>query len=922
MPLCCLITVGCAATTGSNASVDKPSALSAAAASDKGSALPKGRLPAAIRPLHYELLLNIDPRKETFSGETTIRVQLDQPHSTIWLHGQDLQVEKAKVIDASGKTQTASWSQKSVDGVARLDLPQPLAAGEVTLSIAYEARFDHGLSGLYRVSEGGEQYAFTQFEAIHARQAFPCFDEPAFKVPFHITLVVSAKDVAASNTPIVAEEAIDGGQRRLRFASSKPMPTYLVAFAVGPFDIVEAKAIAPNAVRSRTLPLRGLAVRGKGSQLAHALRHGGALLAAAESYFGTEYPYEKLDIVAVPDFSSGAMENVGLVTFRESLLLLGENAPEWQERAYADVMAHELAHMWFGNLVTMSWWDDLWLNEAFASWMGAKIVEEVFPEHQAGLELLEWAQGAMRTDSLLSARQIRQPITSNHDIENAFDSITYGKGGAVLAMVESWLGEEPFRRGVRRYLEKHRWGNARTDDLIAALSEAAGSDVGTTMRSFLEQPGVPLVRAAVRCEDERTTLALTQKRYFPLGSAGDASQTWSIPICIRFDAGKGVEKRCFVLNESQTELELDGASASCPSWILPNADGAGYYRFALEGAALGELLARGFGELNAREQLALADSLDAAFESGAVSAADLLDVLPTLAKADARSVATAPMGLLRFAHDRLLSESGQEAARRYSRSIYLPLLKKLGWTKRPKEDGETALFRGEVIAHLALFARDPAARREALRRAHAFTGYGKSGGAKLDPKAVDTNIVETALSVAVQEGDEAFFDHLLGIFEGSQDTILRSRLLRALGSAIDPKLAARARALALDPRLRVNETGLPLRKQSAMPETRQATWKWIVENTDALIARMGDSAGYLPYYGKIFCDRQGADDVRKLFEAPIEYRGQRTTRVQTLSGGPRNLRAALEGIDLCAAQVEHHRESAKAFFESGKLARR
>jgi alanyl aminopeptidase len=341
---------------------------------------------------------------------------------------------------------------------------------------------------------GGDDYVFTQFQPIAARRAFPGFDEPSFKAPFELTLTVPHGHVAVGNSPALSEEKDPSGRRRIRFAPTPPLPTYLVAWAVGPFDVVEAP-LPPSAEREHSLPLRGLAPRGRGPELRFALDHTGPLLESLERYFASPYPFAKLDVIAVPDFGAGAMENVGAFTFRDSLLLIDpDRAPEWQRRSFANVMAHELAHSWFGNLVTMPWWDDLWLNESFATWM------------------LQQVHSAMNADSLDSARSIRQPIASDHDIANAFDGITYSKGAGVLAMFERWLGEESFRAGIRRHVEEHRFGSADADDLLQALSAASGRDVSGPFQGFLTRPGVPFLRTREVCDSAGSRLVVEQSR--------------------------------------------------------------------------------------------------------------------------------------------------------------------------------------------------------------------------------------------------------------------------------------------------------------------------------------------------------------------------------------------------------------------------
>src|SRR5690606_26969975 len=341
---------------------------------------------------------------------------------------------------------------------------------------------------------------------------------------------------------------------------------------VGPLDVVEAPPIAGSDVRDRPIPLRGVAPRGQGARLAYALEHTPRMVESLERYFGRPYPYAKLDLIAVPDFGAGAMENAGAITFRDSLLLLDESAPVRQQRGFAYITAHELAHQWFGNLVTMAWWDDLWLNEAFATWMETRTIEETFPQHAPQVAEMSTVLDALDADSLASARQIREPIETEHDIHNAFDSITYSEGNGVLAMMERWLTPEVFQRGVQRYLREHQGGNARAEDLFAALSAEAGRDVSGPFTSFIAQSGAPLVEATPSCEDGRGRVALRQSRYVPRGSRASAERTWQIPVCVRYGVGREAHRECTLLTEREGSIELP---SGCPAWVMPNADGVG-----------------------------------------------------------------------------------------------------------------------------------------------------------------------------------------------------------------------------------------------------------------------------------------------------------------------------------------------------------
>ncbi len=399
-------------------------ALPALAAKPAADQPPLGQLPREVQPLHYALHFRLDPAQKNFEGETRIRVRLAKATDRLWLHGKKLRVGQVKVLDAQGVMHSAQYTERHKDGVAQLRFTKALPAQELELRFIYQANYNEQLEGLYKITQNGEPYLMTQMEAVSARLAFPGFDEPLYKTPFEISLTVPQALVAVANSRQISEEIHADGWKTLRFAKTPPLPTYLVAFAVGPWEVVEARAIPANELRPEPVPLRGLATLGNGARLKYALESTKDLFLALERYFGLPYPYDKLDVLSAPDFSFGAMENAGLIVFRDSFILIDQHSPTRSKKTFFSIQTHEVAHQWFGNLVTMSWWDDIWLNEAFATWIAARITHELRPENHADLDQLGDSLGAMGLDSLISARRIRQPVTRNDDLQHAFDSIT------------------------------------------------------------------------------------------------------------------------------------------------------------------------------------------------------------------------------------------------------------------------------------------------------------------------------------------------------------------------------------------------------------------------------------------------------------------------------------------------------------------
>lgn len=871
-------------------------------------ARPALRLPTDVHPTAEAVELTVRPEGDHFTGRVDIDVTLDRARRSIWLHGRGLHVSSASVTPEGSAAIVASWADEDERGMGRLVLAGEAPAGRARIHVEFDAPFVSGNQGLFKVTESGVPYVFTQFEAIDARRAFPCFDEPGFKIPFTETLVVPDGDQAIANTPEAGREPAGQGLVRVRFGTTKPLPSYLVAFAVGPLDVVKAADVPPNGVRTRPLPLRGVAPKGRGPELAYSLGHAGEILSALETYFGIEYPYEKMDILAVPEMA-GAMENAGAVTFDEPLLLFDpKTAPIQQRAGYAEVLAHEFSHQWFGDLVTMAWWDDTWLNESFAEWLGFRTSQQWDPSLQGDLELASETQNAIGADSLVSARQIHQPIETADDIENSFDDITYQKGGSVIAMFERWLGPDVFQRGVRLHLSQHRFGNATADDFLAALSSAAGRDVGSAFRTFLDQPGVPFVEASLQCSAGAPHVHLKQSRFLPRGSAGDPNRTWQVPVCIKYALGGAgrvaqVKETCTLLGAAEADVALD--ATSCPAWVFPNAHGTGYYRFALASADLANVRTRALAALDTRERMAFADSLRAAFSHGSTPFGEvLLAAEPLASDADPR-VASEPGGLVSMAHEWLAGDPLRPHVEAYARKLAEGPFAKLGWTKHAGEPPATMQLRGDMLGLLLDTGHDPAQRAEAKRRAAAYIGYRKDGA--IHPDAVDENLADEALWVAGQDADAAFFDALLAAFTKQTDDVLRVRLLGAISAARDPKLAARARDLVLDDRLQHNEMLHPLWAQLGRPETREDAWKWLQDHWDAVAARTSTlnfgSEQLVSMVGS-FCDEAHEKQVAEFMH----------DRAAKLDGGPRVLARTLEEIHLCVVARNAEEPDVRKFF--------
>lgn len=848
---------------------------------------PAGRLYQPVMPTHYQLELTIDPKESWFSGRVAIDLRSEATVEDFWLHGKGLDVNEGWLETAAGERIGVRYEQTLDSGVALIGLDEPAGPGDLTLHLSWSAPFNTASNALFRVDRDGDSYVASQLQPIAARQIFPGFDEPSFKVPFDVTLITPAGEIAITNTPEVSAEDLGNGFIRREFATSRPLPTYLLAFAVGPYDLVDYGEIPPNEIRDRPLPLRAIAARGQGEKLEYALSNTQGLLEVLERYFGSPYPYAKLDLIAMPSSFGGAMENPGAVTYDEYLLLMDENAALSQRRSYTAVHAHELAHMWFGDLVTPEWWTDIWLNESFASWMMYKASNEFWPEGSFDRETMKAALGTMNADALVAARQIREPVQRSESIGDAFDSITYRKGGGVLGMLERFVGEEAFRDGVRLHMERHADGVANAQDFIDSLATASGqAEIESAFEAFIGQPGVPLLEVSVDCSDvESPALEVRQSRYAPLGSAIETeSSEWLVPMCVSYAGAGGTTSECTMLREPEQRIPLE--AGECPSRLMPNADGAGYYRFALDESWWQGLIDEA-SDLPATEALAMADSLDAGFRAGKVGAKTYLDGLQALLENESWDVAISAVELLEASVE-MLEVTEMQAARdafilmasdRYERAI-------------KESDASAELLRSKLNRFLLVVAEDESLRAAAAEQAAKSIGL----GGEADLSAIPPSERETAWTVGVQDLGQPFFDRLLDFALMTEDRADRGSALGALARTEVAEQSATLLNLALTDQIKGTERYRLVQRQLSRPATRAATYAWLQANFDELVALVPESflPRIMPGLGSYYCSTAQADE----WEAFI------TSKSALMPGFERSLAQATEKVRLCAALRE------------------
>jgi alanyl aminopeptidase len=867
------------------------------------------RLPDSVQPLAYRLHLVVDPDQPRHQGEVEIDLKLHQPiaaRGAIRLHAKDLTLRTVWLAIGARR-----WPGRvtRVDA-ERVDLHfgKPLPAGSVSLALAFDGAIsEQDVMGLFRQAEGGQWAAFTQFQATGARQAFPLFDEPGWKVPWTLSLTVPAALTAVANMPVLQEAAAGPGRKRIDFEPTPPLPSYLLAFGVGRFDVVHAGSASrtsassiASATADRPLPMRFIAPAGRGAETAYAAGVTGRIVQQLEDYFGLPYPYAKLDSMAIP-LTTGfsAMEHAGLITYNASLLLArpDEQTPRYQ-RDYVSVAAHELAHQWFGNLVTPTWWDDLWLNESFASWMGDRTTAALMPDWGWQTSLQHARAEAMQADRLVSARRIEQAVLQDDDIGNLFDAITYQKGQTVLAMFEAWLGADRFQAGVRRYLQRHAWGSATSDDFFNALA-VDDPALPQALRSFTRQPGIPLVTATLVCDDGPPRLHLAQSRLLPLGSHGSiavggqasapgaATPRWQLPLLVRSPAGS----HRLLLTEATGTLTLP--DAACPAWLVLNAGGSGYYRVAHTGDGLARQLAA--PDLSIGERLVLLDDARGLHDAGLVSGAQVQALLLATLQAEgasSREVVVAAVALLKHLQP-LVPDAGQAAWAQRWQTLFGDRARALGWQPRPGDTDDDRLLRALLLPAVAAQGQDAALRAEARQRALAWLA---------DRSRLSTDLRGPVLAAAARAGEgqadgmasgEALFDALLAALRQSSDRQERESLLAALGSFRAPALAARARQLLLQPAIDLRDSLWPLlAAQSQSPALRADALSFVALHHAALVKRLGrDDGAWLPELFAGGCSHQEARRIEATF----------TPTAPAFTGGRQALARTLEAVRLCTA---------------------
>jgi len=786
------------------------------------------RLPAGIRPERYSITLTPDLSAFTFTGEESIDLSIDDPTQLVTLNSAELEIQSAHLTLMDGSVIDASVRLDEDAERASILLASEAPAGKARLELSFTGVLNDQLRGFYRsqytAADGSTQHlATTQFEATDARRAFPCWDEPSVKAEFEVTLVVPHHLAVVSNMPQAIERPVSDRMRAVTFQSTPVMSTYLLAFVVGDLASVEGSTKAGTRV--------GVwATRGKEEQGRFALENSLRILDYMNDYFGIAYPLPKIDHIAIPDFAAGAMENWGAITYRETALLFDpQNSAAQSRQRILEVVAHEMAHMWFGDLVTMEWWDDLWLNESFASWMGDKAVDHLYPEWQMWTQFVSNdTNSALALDGLRNSHPIEASVNDPSEIRELFDAISYSKGGSVLRMLEDFLGPEVFQKGLHGYLSAHAYGNARTEHLWFALAEASGKPVTAIMDSWVKQMGYPVVGVDFNREGDATVVSLTQKRflYDHLLDGPDDSTVWEVPIGIMQAGVDGRES--LLMQDSSASTILPPAPAE--AWVKVNAGQTGFFRVAYPIAEWEKLrraiIAR---DLSATDRLGLQNDAYALMKAGHLPATVFLSMAQAFVAETDAPVWSDLASNLKGLETLLLDAPYLDAYRRFAGGIFSKAAAAVGWDAGLDEGHLDAIRRSTVLGQFAAYG-DAGTLAEATRRFRAY---------RSDPESLHPDLRGVVLGLTAQQGDRTTYDTLWEMEKAADLHEEKVRLLGAMTRFQEPDILKDLLKRALGDEVRSQDTMIVLVQTSMNHIGRDLAWDFIKENWSELDRRYG-----------------------------------------------------------------------------------
>lgn len=828
------------------------------------SVLVAGRLPAGVRPQGYALDLLVRPEEKIFSGKLVITLLIETSLRAITLHALDLCVTETRICGQAGLV-TVNTSEETIT----ITFPDPIPQGKNRLSLVFSGKLNQQMRGFYATEVQGETFAFTQFEATDARRMFPCFDEPALKAHFKLSLSIPAHLTALSNMPIIAENVV-GDLKQVAFDETPVMSTYLLAVAVARLEKkeiqVEGTRVAVWTVPDQ-LPLGSFAL--KVTQ---------AVLPFLNDYFDLPCPTPKLDLVCVPDFAMGAMENWGAIFFRDSCLLLDENLSSTAtQRRVADVITHEIVHQWFGNLVTMHWWDDLWLNESFATWLACKIVDQWRPEWGFWLSFQEGKSVPLALDALENSRAIQAEVSNAAEIEEIFDALTYEKGGACLRMIEQFLGESVFREGIRLYIKRFQYQNARASDLWKTLEESSGQVLAKIAEDWFTRPGFPLIKITVQDDDLTTELVLSQQR-FTGGRPGSESPPWSIPMILRYADHNGVHRLKILMDRQEMKIPLPVTGSL--KWLYGNASETGFYRVSHEGVLVPSLSDFAKTVLEPIEKIGYLGDIWALTRRGDYSISIFMEALCQFRGDPSRVLVSEICSYLEILSNQIVTQADRPRFAAFVDQQLNALWQNCGWDADKNEDDEKRLVRADLLWVLGSIAQDEEILSELPRRQTLYQAR---------PRSIDATLVGSLLRLCAVTDGGTRFEKFIEKFERSKTPELRDHYLLALAAFNKPALACKLIDLALSEKMRAQDLWKPIHALLSSPTVQEASWDYIKRHWPALHKKGGSLAAQriIQATAQLWSETWHAD-VSAFFENPSIRAGV----------GSRTLAQTLEFIQL------------------------
>jgi puromycin-sensitive aminopeptidase len=785
-----------------------------------------GRLPQNVLPNLYTITLKVIPEEIDFIGHVTIDVVIKELIKTITLHTLDLAIERVEVSQNSHKA-FAKISENKSDETVTFLLEQPLSVGPAQIVITYSGKLNKQLRGLYQVDSNGEKYAFTQFEATDARRMIPCFDEPAMKARFSLTVIHPAPLTALSNMPILKEKMEGEKFKTTLFETTPIMSTYLLALGLAKLQCKSMK-VGETTVTvwadPKQLPISEFA-----------LKVTAAVLPRLNDYFGLPYPYPKLDLISVPNFAMGAMENWGAIFFRDSCLLLDETFSSTStQRHVANVITHEIVHQWFGNLVTMQWWDDLWLNESFATWLACKIVDQWRPEWNSWVEFQQEKEIPLSIDALHHTRPISSEVTSSAQIEELFDALTYEKGAACLRMIETFLGEETFREGIRAYIKRFQYQNAPAQELWNELAFASGQPVAEIARDWFTQPGYPLITIRSAGENGRSFI-IGQERFctapppsLPLDEARPlpARAGWTIPFTFKYEDAYGVHKSRLLLKDQTTALNLHYPV----SFIYGNADESGFFRTSYD-PAISTLLEDDFPNmLTPSERIGLLGNLWAFSLAGTIPIDQFLSTLSLFKGDKTRVVVEAITQYMEVLLNQMVAPNAISIFENFVSDLMTPIWKHCGWDSASNEDDENKLTRSSALWALGALASNEEILPELPRRLTRYWAL---------PASLDPTLVTPMLRLSARFDGGSLFDPFFQKYQSAETPEDKDRYLVALSEFNKPALALKLLDKTLTDAIRSQDAWKPIRYLLRYPKVQAETWEFVKTNWSVLREKTG-----------------------------------------------------------------------------------